>query len=80
MDKAKQFINSHLRCEFKQNRLIAAKHQNPYLGNPRVGETVEVAGIINDVRGQKARKDMDECIDLHAEVVTTLKSSMIDSC
>jgi hypothetical protein len=67
MDKAKQFINSHLRCEFK-NRLIAANHQNPYLGNPRVGEAVEVAGSINDVRGQKARKDMDECIDLHAEV------------
>jgi hypothetical protein len=67
MDKAKQFINSHLRCEFK-NRLIDANHQNPYLGNPRVGEAVEVAGIINDVRGQKARKDMDECIDLHAEV------------
>jgi hypothetical protein len=67
MDKAKQFINSHLRCEFK-NRLIAANHQNPYLGNPRVGEAVEVAGIINHVRGQTARKDMDECIDLHAEV------------
>jgi hypothetical protein len=67
MDKAKQFINSHLRCEFK-NRLLAANHQNPYLGNPRIGETVEVAGIINDVRCKKARKDMDECIDLHAEV------------
>jgi hypothetical protein len=67
MEKAKQFINSHLRCEFK-NRLMAANHQNPYLGNPRVGEAVEVAGIINDVRGQKARKDMDDCIDLHAEV------------
>jgi hypothetical protein len=47
---------------------MAADHQNPYLGNPRVGETVEVTGIINDVRGKKARKDMDECIDLHAEV------------
>jgi hypothetical protein len=67
MDMAKQFINSHLRCELK-NRLIAAKYQNPYLGNPRVGEAVEVAGIINDVRGQKACKYMDECIDLHAEV------------
>jgi hypothetical protein len=54
MDKAKQFINSHPRRELKSH-LIAANHQNPYLGNPRVGEAVEVAGIINDVRGQKAR-------------------------
>jgi hypothetical protein len=67
MNKAKQFINSHLRCEFK-NRLIAANHPSPHFGSASIGNSVEVTGIIQGVRKRKAKKDMDECFDIHAEV------------
>lgn len=68
MTKTKQFINAHLRCEFRA-RCMEAGHRAPRIArNAKIGDDIEVQNIVLSVQKKKAAKSRAEYEDIQKDV------------